>query len=76
MFPQIPIQNLYYLLCYAWDVPDMQHKVKVNGNYCYSPENLLSMVLVNACRYLLRHGLVREYRYEEQDVEEYAENSI
>lgn len=69
MIPQIPIQNLYYLLCYAWDVSDLQHKVKVDGDNCHSLENLLAMVLLNACDHLLRRGLIREYRYEEQDVE-------
>lgn len=69
MTPQIPIQNLYYLLCYAWDVTDQQHKVKVDGTRCHSLENLLSMVLTNACEHLLRRGLIREYKFEEQEVE-------
>lgn len=69
MTPQIPIQNLYYLLCYAWDVIDQRHKVKVNGNKCHSLENLLAMILVGVCEYLLRRGLVHEYRYEEQEIE-------
>jgi len=69
MLPQIPIQNLYYLLCYAWDVSDQQHKVKVDGEKCHSLENLLAMVLLNACDHLLRRGLIHEYRYEEQEVE-------
>lgn len=69
MAPQIPIQNLYYLLCYAWDVPDLLDKVKVDGTRCHSPQNLLAMVLVYACEHLLRRGLVREYRFEEQEVE-------
>ena len=64
MIPQIPIQNFYYLLCYAWDVSDLQHKVKVDGDNCHSLENLLAMVLLNACDHLLRRGLIREYRYE------------
>ena len=27
----IPIENLYYLLCYAWDITDQLDKVKVDG---------------------------------------------
>lgn len=69
MLPQIPIQNLYYLLCYAWDVTDQQHKVKVDGEQCHSLENLLAQVLVEACKHLLRRGLVHEYRFVEEEVD-------
>lgn len=69
MQQKIPIENLYYLLCYAWGVSDQLDKVKVDGEKCHSLENLLSMVLLNACDRLLRRGLVREYRYKEQEVE-------
>lgn len=69
MLPLIPIQNLYYLLCYAWDVTDQQHKVKVDGEQCHSLENLLAQVLVEACKHLLRRGLVQEYRFVEDEVD-------
>lgn len=69
MTPLIPIQNLYYILCYAWDVTDQQHKVKVDGDKCHSLENLLSTVLVGACEHLQHRGLSHEYRYEEQEVD-------
>lgn len=66
---QIPIQNLYYLLCYAWDVTDQQNKVKVDGDECHSLENLLAKVLIGACGQILRRGLVREYRFGQQEVD-------
>lgn len=69
MQQKIPIENLYYLLCYAWDVSDQLDRVKVDGEKCHSLENLLSMVLIHVCDRLLRQGLVREYRFEEQEVE-------
>ena len=69
MQQKIPIENLYYLLCYAWGVSDQLAKVKVDGEKCHSLENLLSMVLLNACDRLLRQGLLRAYRFEEQEVE-------
>lgn len=69
MIPKIPIQNLYYLLCYVWDVPDQRDKVKVDGNKCHSLENLLAMILLNICEHLLRRGLAQSYRYELQEVE-------
>ena len=69
MQQKIPIENLYYLLCYAWGVSDQLDWVKVDGEKCHSLENLLSMVLIHICDRLLRRGLVREYRFEEQEVE-------
>ena len=68
MIHQIPIENLYYMLCYAWDVNDQLNKVKVDGEHCHSLENLLTTVLVNACDQLLRKGLIREYRFREQEI--------
>lgn len=69
MTPKIPIQNLYYLLCYVWDVPDQRNKVKVNGEKCHSLENLLATILLNICGRLLKRGLAQSYRYELQEVE-------
>lgn len=69
MVPQIPIENLYYLLCYAWDVTDQLNKVEVDGEHSHSLENLLASVLTNACERLLRRGLVQEYLFREQEVE-------
>ena len=68
MLPKIPIENLYYLLCYAWDVNDQLNKVKVDGKNYHSLENLLATVLVMACERLLRRGLVQEYLFEEFEV--------
>lgn len=69
MIPKIPIQNLYYLLCYVWDVPDQRNKVKVDGEKCHSLENLLAVILLNICGHLLRRGLTQSYRVELQEVE-------
>lgn len=59
MQQKIPIENLYYLLCYTWGVSDQLDWVKVDGEKCHSLENLLSTVLLNACDRLLRQGLLR-----------------
>lgn len=69
MIPKIPIQNLYYLLCYVWDVPGLRNKVKVDGGKCRSLENLLVVVLLNVCEHLLRRGLAQSYRHKQQEVE-------
>ena len=69
MIPKIPIQNLYYLLCYVWDVPDQRNKVKVDGEKYHSLENLLAIILLNVCEHLLRRGLSQSYQSQSQEVE-------
>lgn len=65
----IPIQNLYYLLCYVWDVPDQKSKVRVDGMKFHSLENLLGMVLCVNSERLLKRGLLRTYSTIQQEVE-------
>ena len=35
MQQKIPIENLYYLLCYAWGVSDQLDWVKVDSEYWF-----------------------------------------
>ncbi|MCQ2292857.1 MAG: hypothetical protein MJZ54_02325 [Bacteroidaceae bacterium] len=69
MSSQIPIQNLYYLLLYAWDVPEQYEKVRVNAEQCHSLPNLFVQLLIGATERLLRQGLTQEYRYKQETVE-------
>ena len=69
MVPKIPIQNLYYLLCYVWDLPDQRNKIKVDGEKCHSLENLLAIILLNVCERLLKRGLTPAYRYLLEEVD-------
>jgi 5-methylcytosine-specific restriction enzyme subunit McrC len=57
----IPIQNIYYLLCYAWN--KMQEKDIVNvdtSDYEQLPD-LLAKVLITGCNRLFKQGLDRNY---------------
>jgi len=58
----IPIANIYYLLCYAWDALEESDKLAEVGD-SESPElvELFARVLVNGARRLLRRGLDRGY---------------
>ena len=58
---QIPIQNMYYILCYAWGMGEMRGKVNVGIERCDSIANLLVHVLLNATDDLLKHGLSQGY---------------
>lgn len=58
---QIPIQNMYYILCYAWGLGEMRDKVNVGVERCDSIANLLVHVLLNVIDWLLKRGLVQDY---------------
>ncbi len=57
----IPIQNIYYILCYAWGMGDMRGKVSAGAERCDSIVNLLVHVLLNATDDLLKRGMVHDY---------------
>ncbi|MBT1688003.1 5-methylcytosine-specific restriction endonuclease system specificity protein McrC [Dawidia soli] len=65
---EIPIQNIYYLLCYAWDKLEERDLVAVNAQKFKDLPNLFARVLVNGLRFLFKRGLDRSYR---SSVEEY-----
>lgn len=69
MTPVIPIQNLYYLLLYVWDVPDQRNKVRVDAEKCHSLPNLFVQLLIGATERLLKYGLVQEYRNRQEEIE-------
>ena len=48
MLRKIPIQNIYYILCYAWDIGELRNKVNVGIENCDTIANLLVHVLLNA----------------------------
>lgn len=67
----IPIQNLYYLLCYAWNrlpAPDeWQHLAEQEF---HRPLELLTQLLLLGTRRLLLQGLPRGYAEREQELAE------
>ena len=58
---KIPIQNMYYILCYAWGMGEMRGKVNTGVERCDSIGNLLVHVLLNAIDDLLKRGLSQSY---------------
>jgi len=63
----IPIQNLYYLLCYAWDSLDQADTVDVAQTDPKSMVELFGRVLEAGTTHLLKRGLDREYVCESTD---------
>jgi 5-methylcytosine-specific restriction enzyme subunit McrC len=58
---EIPIQNIYYLLCYAWDKLEEKELVDVDPSGMTTLVDLFSRVLVNGTRHLLKRGFDRNY---------------
>jgi 5-methylcytosine-specific restriction enzyme subunit McrC len=65
---KIPIRNLYYLLCYAWDVLEERDDTLVNELDGLSHVELLAKVLTIATQRLWRRGLDRGYQTVAGDV--------
>jgi len=65
---QIPIQNLYYLLCYAWGLPEQRDWVKVDADSCPAVLDLLSRLLTKGADILLKRGIAKEYRTHEEEI--------
>lgn len=58
---KIPVENLYFMLCYAWDMLDEQKEVAVNVKEYTKLRDLLSRVLISGTYRLLHKGLDRGY---------------
>jgi len=58
---QIPIQNIYYLLCYAWDKLDESNIVDVKAISTTELIDLFAKILINCTAHLLKRGLDRYY---------------
>ena len=57
----IPIQNIYYLLCYAWNKLEEKDLVEVSAEESPDLLNLLARVLLNGTKTLLKRGLEQQY---------------
>jgi 5-methylcytosine-specific restriction enzyme subunit McrC len=64
----IPIQNIYYLLVYAWDQLAEGALVDVTGIDSTELVDLYAAVLLNGLRHLLRRGLDRNYLPVESEI--------
>lgn len=57
----IPIENIYYLLCYAWDKLDEKDQVKVAVDDRTELLDLFAKILINGTRRLLKRGVEKSY---------------
>ncbi len=57
----IPIENIYFLLCYAWDKLEERRQVIVSFDATTNLLDLLAKVLINGCKRLLKKGVAKNY---------------
>jgi 5-methylcytosine-specific restriction enzyme subunit McrC len=66
--PTIPIRNLYYLFCYAWNRFEEARAISTGAEESPDLPNLLARVLVEGTRSLLKRGLDRAYLLHEEEL--------
>jgi 5-methylcytosine-specific restriction enzyme subunit McrC len=66
--PAIPIENIYYLFCYAWNRFEEARAIPIGGAPSPDLPNLLARVLLNGTRALMRRGLDRGYQPLEEEI--------
>ena len=59
----IPIENIYYLLCYAWNILDEKDKVKVSVDDRTELLDLFAKILIQGTRILLKRGIEKKLRF-------------
>jgi 5-methylcytosine-specific restriction enzyme subunit McrC len=57
----IPIRNLYYLLCYAWDKLEITGLAGAFTEGQHNATNLLARILVTSASFVVRRGIDRSY---------------
>lgn len=65
---KIPVQNIYYLLCYAWDKLDERDLIHVSAQDQITLLDLLAEVLIKATHRLFRQGLFHAYQSEKSSL--------
>lgn len=58
---QIPIENIYYLLCYAWNKLDEKDRVSIDIEDKTELLDLFAKVLINGCKMLIKRGIDKNY---------------
>lgn len=61
MAKEIPIQNLYYLLCYAWDQLAEGALIDIKASDSKSLSELFAQVLAHGTQHLVKRGFDRGY---------------
>src|SRR5262245_56634559 len=66
--PPIPVENIYYLYCYAWNRFEEARSIPLGATPSPDLPNLLARVLLWGTRAVLRRGLDRGYQLYEEEI--------
>ena len=66
--PPIPVENIYYLFCYAWNRFEEARSIPLGATPSPDLPNLLARVLLWGTRAILRRGLDRSYQLHEEEI--------
>lgn len=58
---KVPIKNIYYMLCYAWNVRDYADETVCGTEEFDNIYNLLARILIKEVELLLKRGFYKEY---------------
>lgn len=58
---KVPIQNVYYMLCYAWNRVISKDITNLNGIKCENLYDLLGLALYNSVSKLIKKGIYKQY---------------
>lgn len=64
----IPIQNLFYMLCYAWNVLSIKDSINVSSEEIKDSYNLLGRIFSYGVGKLIRQGFYRSYVMTEDEL--------
>jgi 5-methylcytosine-specific restriction enzyme subunit McrC len=59
--PKIPIKNIYYMLCYAWNVLEQSDNVLLGSEKFDNIYNLFARIYINGTGSLIKRGFNRYY---------------
>ena len=65
---QIPILNVYYMICYAWNVLPELDEIGRGEERFEDIYKLLSNILLKKVRLLIKKGFYKEYTSEEDSL--------
>ncbi len=60
-FGGVPVRNVYYLLCYAWQRHEALTALPVGAEYAERPVDLFALLLTDGVARALKRGIAREY---------------
>ena len=58
---EIPIKNIYYMLCYSYDILEEKENINLSKEDFENIYDLFAKILINGVRNLIKRGFNREY---------------